>query len=267
MWIFLLVLTFAIELLSFLICFAYGVVNVVFIAALLGYSPETRDAHTWSSVLHMATVVGLSHVGIVLFMYAIIIPLRLLWPMFERLWLGVRKPTSQELMKMHLACSSLASAAQRHSLPFKRPLRWVVLDTPHINIRYIGWTLVIDRGLFQSRFFEPLLAHEMAQSRNSDRWAKTILQFFAPKFCVVGFLLGIGIGLGPLIMYLPWKWYWRRRVYSFDEYASRLGQRIQLTNALETLCLPLDEATSFGFFTRDKPYVALRIDRLGRLII
>jgi hypothetical protein len=268
MWIFLLGWTFLLELLSFLLCFSCGVASVAFLALLIGYPSDTVDPHIRSYILRTAIIAGWGHVLIVALIYAfLIIPVGLLWPLFERMHLGVREPTMQELITMDMACASLASTASDHGMPFKRPRRWRVLDRPYPSIRYIGWTLVIDRGLLESRFFEPLLAHELAYSRSSDKWAKTLLRFFAPKWCVFGFLLGLGLGVGPLIMWLPWKWYWRKRVYAADQYAARLGQRFQLIIALETLFLPLDAATKFGTITRNEPYVALRIDRLRRLII
>jgi Zn-dependent protease with chaperone function len=82
-----------------------------------------------------------------------------------------------------------------------------------------------------------MLAHELAYQHTFDLWGKYIVNLFAPKGCAIGLLLGFGLGLGPLLLWVPWRSYWRNREYAADEFAARIGQRFQLIGALETLFL------------------------------
>jgi hypothetical protein len=267
MWVFLFLCTVFLELVALLWCFACGVANLAFLGGMFGYDPHTASAQTNAQFDQAAANTGLGHIELVLMIYAVVLLIRLVWPFLDLLRLGARRPTVHEMSQMHLACSMLEVAAFQQRIAFRRPRWWKVLDSPHMNIRYIGLTLVVDRGLIESPFFPPMLAHELAYQHTFDLWGKYIVNLFAPKGCAVGLLLGFGLGLGPLLLWVPWRSYWRNREYAADEFAARIGQRFQLIGALETLFLPFDAATRYGILVRDKPYVALRIDRLRRLII
>jgi Zn-dependent protease with chaperone function len=109
-----------------------------------------------------------------------------------------------------------------------------------MRMRWIGLTLVIDRGLLMSRHFPPLLAHELAHVNSFDLLTRSLYAILPPFRWGLLTLLGLPLACGPILLHPVWMKYWRDRVFAADEYAARLGQRHALKGALDDLRWVLD---------------------------
>jgi len=86
----------------------------------------------------------------------------LAWPARERLKLGVRmQPSIREVERFERAFDRLART--RPAVPdapaLRKPRFWAVRDGHGVQVRWIGWVLVIDRGLLESQHFPALLTN------------------------------------------------------------------------------------------------------------
>jgi hypothetical protein len=191
-------------------------------------------------------------------------------PARERLKLGVRmQPSVREIERFERAFEQLART--RLNAPgapaLHKPRFWAVRDGRGMQIRWIGWVLVIDQGLLESKYFPALLASQLAHSHSFDLLTRTLFTIFPPFRWAILTLVGLPNACGKILLYPLWMKYWRSRVYAADEYAARLGQRHQLIRALDELKWTFDggTATRGGRWLRDTPYIESRVDRLMRL--
>ena len=191
-------------------------------------------------------------------------------PIWERHKLGVRSmPSGREVQRFEQVFAALGrtQAATPDAPPLKRPYNWRVHDDDQgMQMRWIGLTLVIDRGLLMSRHFPPLLAHELAHVNSFDLLTRSLYRILPPLRWGLFTLLGLPLACGPIVLHPVWMKYWRDRVFAADEYAARLGQRHALKRALDDLRWVLDggRATRGGRWLRETPYIEERIDRLDR---
>lgn len=155
------------------------------------------------------------------------------------------------------------------------PTKWLVLDRPDPNAFVIGTTIYVHRGLIDSEYLEPILAHELGHLYHGDgRLALARRRLVPPPFSLVSFegggclpilltLFGGGAGLwltGP-----AWNRYWRKREFLADRFAFECGQATALIEFLE-LNQFYDVAVPFGVFRRDHPHDEERISELLRLL-
>ncbi len=190
-------------------------------------------------------------------------------PARERLKLGVRmQPSAREIERFERAFAQLVRGrlTNQDAPPVKKPRFWAVRDGRGMQIRWIGWVLVIDAGLLANKHFPALLAHELARSSSIDLLTRTLFDLFPPLHWAVLAFFGLPMACGKILLYLGWMKYWRDREYAADEYAAHLGQRHQLIRALEELKWTRDgsSATRGGRWLRETPYIESRIDRLMR---
>jgi hypothetical protein len=190
-------------------------------------------------------------------------------PARERLKLGVRmQPSMREIERFERAFDQLTRT--RLTVPdaqaLRKPRFWAVRDGRGMQIRWIGWVLVIDQGLLESKHFPAMLAHELAHSHSVDLFTITLFTIFPPLRWSILALVGLPIASGKILLYPLWMKYWRDRVYAADEYAARLGQHHQLIRALDELKWAFEgsTATRGGRWLRETPYIEYRIDRLMR---
>lgn len=193
-------------------------------------------------------------------------------PARERLRLGVRmRPSVREIERFERAFEQLARTRLNISgAPIlRKPRLWAVRDGRGMQIQWIGWVLVIDQGLLESRHFPALLASQLAHSHSFDLLTRTLFILFPPFRWAVLTLVGLPNACGKILLYPLWMQYWRSRVYAADEYAARLGQRHQLVRALDELKWAFEgnTATRGGRWLQEAPYIESRIDRLMRLEI
>jgi len=188
-------------------------------------------------------------------------------PARERTKLGVRMhPSAREIDRFEQAFTQLLRGRPTHqdAPSLKKPRFWKVRDGRGMQIRWIGWVLVIDEGLLASKHFPALLAHALARTSSLDRFTRTLFDLFPPFRWAALTLVGLPNACGKILFYPVWMQYWRDRVYAADEYAARLGQRYQLIHALDDLKWTMDggTATRGGRWLRETPYIESRIDRL-----
>jgi hypothetical protein len=187
----------------------------------------------------------------------------LLWPFFERWHLGARWPSFREVHQFETAYAALA----RNSYEVvAKPGKWKVADGLGLQVRWIGYVLIIDRELLSHRHFMPLLAHELGHTNSEDRLAHRLFAIFPPTTAIIFALAGFPFACGLVLLYPLWMWYWKKRVYAADVYAVRLGQGYALVRALDELYLRLDSMTQGGRMLRPVPYVEQRIGRIQELL-
>lgn len=191
-------------------------------------------------------------------------------PYRERRRLGVRpKPSSREIQRFEQVYAALerTQLATPDAPPIKRPRFWKVRDDNQgMQMRFIGFVLVIDRGLLFSQHFPPLLAHELAHVNSFDLATRCLYSILPPERWSILTLVGLPIACGRHLLYPAWMKYWRARVFAGDEYAARLGQQHALKRSLDELRWVLEggRATRGGRWLRETPYIEERIDRLDR---
>lgn len=189
----------------------------------------------------------------------------LLSPFLDRWRLGARKPTSSEREQFGQA---LVLLNRGMAASLTGPYKWLVADGMGLQMRWIGYVLVIDRELFGHRFFVPLLAVELGHANSEDRLARRLYAMIPSTQAIMLLMFGLPVAVGHIITYPLWAAYWRGRIYAADSYAAlRLGQGYQLIQALENVYLKTDQATRGGRFLRPVPYVAQRIDRIRAMLM
>ncbi len=187
----------------------------------------------------------------------------LLRPARKRWSLGVRPPTHRENKRFETAYATIARNAVEL---VGRPRKWLVVDGPGLDMRWHGYILVIDRELLWHRCFVPLLAHQLGHANSEDRLGHRLYEMLPPTSLMVGAVCGWPFSFGHVLTYPFWMWYWRTRVYAADAFAVEVGQGYNLARALSEVYLRVDIATPGGRLLKPMPFVAQRIDRIGRLL-
>jgi hypothetical protein len=184
-------------------------------------------------------------------------------PFLKRKKLGARKLSGREREAFEKVYQQIASTIGE---PISQPRMIRSADGLGVQMRWIGYALIIDRELFRdtqkSRYFAPLLAHELGHSNSEDRLAHRLYDMLPRPAAIVGTLGGLPFALGHVLLYPAWMWYWRERIYAADAFAVRAGQGPALLRALDTLYLRMDKATAWGREWQPVPYVEQRIDRI-----
>lgn len=230
-------------------------------------SSGTRFADVVTPLLQSMRIRQASPNGIIFSLLACSLLLHLLYacwhgacgPFLQRWQLGVRAPTRQEQQQISEAINMLSS---RTSFPILRPRRWATAEGLGLSMRWIGYTLVVDRELFGHRYFLPLLACELYACNSELRAARRLYEMLPPIKTSLSLMGGFAFGIGHVLLYWWWMQYWRKQVHNADNFAVALGQGYALIQVLEELFVKLDVATKGGRKLRQTPYVSQRIDRL-----
>jgi Zn-dependent protease with chaperone function len=194
----------------------------------------------------------------------------LLLPLGGWLWMqqaGGRTPSQRERLIYDDALAVL-SHADPHLRP---PRRWFVLDEPSVNAAAYADTLMVTRGLLESGYLEPVLAHELGHLNSSDaRLAAALHRLTTPPrgrmrfpLRTISFLVSGAVAVW--MTRTPWAAYWRAREFQADRHAASLGQGQALARFLETNALENDLPIPFMWLTEHShPSTEHRIDRLYR---
>jgi Zn-dependent protease with chaperone function len=192
----------------------------------------------------------------------------LLLPLGGWLWeqqSGGRAPSERERLIYEDALSILSQADPQ----LRPPHRWFVLDESDVNAAAYSDTLMLTRGLLESGYLEPVLAHELGHLNSSDaRLVAALHRLTTPPRSRMRFPLRtisflISGGLGVWLMRVPWAAYWRTREFEADRYAAGLGQGEELARFLEQHALAYDLPIPFLWLTEHShPATEHRIDRL-----
>jgi Zn-dependent protease with chaperone function len=210
--------------------------------------------------------------------------------------LGGRQPSERE----RLGYQDAVELLQAHSpTPLRLPVSWFVLDSPQPDAAVCGDALMLSRGLLESDFVAPVLAHELGHLATSDGkltaainrliitprpWRAQRESHERPMVLVAGdhALLGItafgGLiwlcrralrfaqgGFGLRVLAPLWGSYWREREYEADAHAARLGQAEELADFLDVHALIHDHPVPFIWLSdHTHPPTELRIDRLRK---
>jgi Zn-dependent protease with chaperone function len=254
-WVGLYAVTFAIQLLCAAVrgVIAYPVLWVMF--KILGQ--PTGMVHT------LAWIVGYG--PLILSGATLILPLGgWLWQQQS----GGRSPSERERLIYDDALDRLAQA----NPGLRAPQRWFVIDEPVLNAAVYANTLMLTRGLIESGYLEPTLAHELGHLNSSDgRLTAALHRLTVPPRGRLRFpLKTLGLifsgGIGVWVMRVPWAVYWRAREYQADAYAATLGQGAALASFLDTNALENDLPVPFMWLTQTShPYTEHRIDKLQQL--
>ncbi|HLI33274.1 MAG TPA: M48 family metalloprotease [Solirubrobacteraceae bacterium] len=189
---------------------------------------------------------------------------------------GGRSPSERERLIYADALSSLAAAGPTLALP----RRWFVLDLDAPNAAVYADTLLVTRGLLESRWLTAVLAHELGHLASSDgRLAAALHRCTVPprrlparlrERALIGGAVRVVafLATGELAMWLlrgPWGVYWRSREHAADHYAATLGQADLLAEYLDLHALASDIPVPFVWLTSEShPPTEHRIDRLSR---
>lgn len=192
----------------------------------------------------------------------------LLLPLGGWLWQqqsGGRAPSERERLIYEDALSVLSQADPQ----LRPPNRWFVLDEPDVNAAAYSDTLMVTRGLLESGYLEPVIAHELGHLNSSDaRLVAALHRLTTPPRSRMRFPLRtisflISGALGVWLMRVPWAAYWRTREFQADRYAAALGQGGGLARFLEQHALTYDLPIPFLWLTEHShPATEHRIDRL-----
>jgi hypothetical protein len=186
----------------------------------------------------------------------------------KRLKMG--RPGQREITVVDQACQDLAAALQASGLGpvtrFAWPRSFDYLPGYDLTLFFLGLRLIIGEGLFTHHSLKPLLAQQLFAFSSGDVWLRVVLDCLPPGELFVaplGAVLGLPVGIGPVLTVLIWKKHWRDRVFAGDLFAARLGQRYELIQALDQVIRPREQRKNV--LLREYPYAAERIDRLMRL--
>lgn len=149
------------------------------------------------------------------------------------------------------------------------PKRVCVLDDGEINASAYADTLMLTRGLLESRHLEAVLAHELGHLNSSDsRLTAAVFRLTTPPRTSMRFpfkvlsLVASGAA-GWWVVRLAWAAYWRSREYQADLYAAHLGQGQALIEFLEADVLLSDLPMPFVWLSeKSHPPTEFRIERL-----
>lgn len=102
------------------------------------------------------------------------------------------------------------------SLDIALPRRVLIADGPGFRMRWIGYVLVIDRSLLYQRHLQALLAHELGHVNQEDRMARRLFAMLPTRNALGLILMALPVGIGSLLLYPMWQWYWRERIFAGD---------------------------------------------------
>jgi hypothetical protein len=186
----------------------------------------------------------------------------------KRLKMG--RPGQREITVVDRVYQDLATASPASGLgPVSRlawPRSFDYLPGYDLTLFFLGSRLIIGEGLFTHHSLKPLLAQQLFAYNSGDVWLRVVLNCLPPGELFVaplGAVLGLPVGIGPVLTVLCWKKHWRDRVYAGDLFAARLGQCFELIQALDQVIRPREQRKNV--LLREYPYAAERIDRLMRL--
>jgi Zn-dependent protease with chaperone function len=228
-----------------------------------------------SSLLAEAALFAIAWFGVIRALLALVWPIGTTW--WWRQSVGGRGPSGPELVSFTDALDTLK--AQDGSV--RGPRHWFVLDDPDLAAAVCDDTLMLTRGLLDSDYLTPVLAHELGHLNSMDGRLTCALnrvivkeprrdpdaeQEFPPGLlrltwrAVMWFLRG---GLGLKLLGTTWAVWWRQREYAADRYAKDLGQGEDLADYMETHALFYDRPVPFIWNSlHTHPPTELRIDRL-----
>jgi hypothetical protein len=269
MGVFLVFVTFALELAGAAWSYYYGT-HVT--AGLAGFLNETFGALYWTSHYHLHVTVasiGWAWVtGYVLLHIAAMIT-SIKSTAKKRLTMG--RPGLREIRVVDQIYQELINASPPFGLKRVSHLAWPrsfdYAPGYGLTTSFLGLRLIIDEGLFTHRCLKPLLAQQLFSWNSGDVWLRAVLECLQPLIVFMApleALVGLPVGIGPLVTFLLWKKYWRDRVYAGDVFAARLGQVGELIEAIDTVVRPRERRGNL--YLRESPYAAERIDRLMRLM-
>jgi Zn-dependent protease with chaperone function len=254
-WLTLYAATFALQLLcaGFRALVTYPVLWVAF--KILGW--PTSPVHTLALVV--------AYGPLALSLATLVLPLGGWWWEQRR---GGRTPSEREKLIYEDAITQL-----KHANPELRPpRRWYVLDDPTTNAAVYADTLMVTRGLLESAYLTPAIAHELGHLNSSDaRLTAALHRLTTPPRGQVRWPLKtiafIATGAaGMWVVRLPWAAYWRAREYDADAYAATLGQALPLSAFLDTEALEHDLPVPFPWLhEHTHPPTEHRIDRIDHL--
>ena len=161
--------------------------------------------------------------------------------------MNARKPSDRERNAISQALDVLT--LDRPGV--ERPKRFYVVNALDQNAYVVGTTLYVAKGLFDTPWFIPLIAHELGHLNSLDGRLTVAARrmVFPGLFRFGGYLLRtrpagcMSLFYGLLFMVLSggmglavssWFWhlYLRRREYAADDYAASLGQAMPLADYL-----------------------------------
>jgi Zn-dependent protease with chaperone function len=188
---------------------------------------------------------------------------------------GARRPSARELSRID---DELMALTAGH--PDVRPPRRIyVLDDPEPNAAVLGEALMVNRGLLDSRWLAPVLAHELghidsSDGRLTDALTRLVLRRSRttprqPASGCLGLLaqlvlLVAGGGSGLLLTRPFWAAYWRSREYVADAFAARLGQGSEFADFLITEVVLYDRPVPFAWMSEvGHPPTELRLEALS----
>jgi len=186
---------------------------------------------------------------------------------------GARRPSERERIAVEDALDTVIQSRPG----IRRPGSWWVLDSPEVNARVRGRTLILHRGAIESRWLEATLAHELGHLNSIDGSLIVALDRMVIPLRVtwpdrgaglLGFASAFLVMLltGELALFLVrpiWGAYLRHREYQADLFAARLGYAEDLAQSLENEGLPFDQPIPFAWLRAvSHPPTELRIDRL-----
>jgi len=169
---------------------------------------------------------------------------------------GLREITVVDQIYQDLATASPASGLR----PVPRltwPRSFDYLPGYDLTLFFLGSRLIIGEGLFTHHSLKPLLAQQLFAFSSGDVWLRVVLDCLPPGELFVaplGAVLGLPVGIGPVLTVLCWKKHWRDRVYAGDLFAARLGQRFELIQALDQVIRPREQRKKV--LLREYPYAA-----------
>jgi Zn-dependent protease with chaperone function len=179
---------------------------------------------------------------------------------------GGRAPSERERLAFEDALASLRDADPE----LRSPRRWFVRDVHELNAAVYADTLMLTRGLLDSGYLEPVLAHELGHLKSSDaRLIAALRRLTVPPRrrmhggvrAVIALLFTGGLALW--FTRAPWGAYWRAREHHADHYAAQLGQAAGLARFLEANALDGDLPVPFIWLTdTSHPPTEHRIERL-----
>lgn len=156
---------------------------------------------------------------------------------------GARAPSEREQMIYDEAIKELTT----HDPTQRPPRRWCVIDEPTTNAAVYADTLMVTRGLLESAYLTPVIAHELGHLNSSDaRLTAALTRLSTPprrqlRNRLMRAIAFIATGAAAVwATRLPWAAYWREREYEADTYAAQLGQAQPLAMFLDTEALDTD---------------------------
>jgi Zn-dependent protease with chaperone function len=180
---------------------------------------------------------------------------------------GGRSPSEREQLVYQDALAQLRNADPG----LREPRRWFVLDEEIENAGAYADTLMVTRGLLDSGYLEPVLAHELGHLNTSDgRLTAALCRITTPPrgqvhrgLKTISFLATGAIGMWPLRA--AWGAYWRSREHHADHYAAHLGQASTLGEFLDERRALIDLPVPFIWLSEHShPPTEHRVDRLAR---